>query len=790
MAAGGGSGLHAPATGLLLLLLCTAVERGCSAELAFAVEPSDDVAVLDQPLLLNCLVEGTPPVAISWRRNGLPLVDGGYAAILGNGSLQVARFQKVHMDGSSDEGEYDCLAQNRFGSVVSRRAKVQAAFMLDFHVLPQNAVVEEGGVARFQCQINGLPEPVITWERNLEPVDTDNARYTLLPTGVLQITGLRSEDSGIFRCVATNIANVKYSPEARLVVSDSHSTGYKDPMILVGPENLTRTVHQTAILECMATGNPRPIVSWSRLDGRPIGVEGIQVLGTGNLMISDLTVQHSGIYVCAANKPGTRVRRTAQGRLVVQAPAEFVQHPQSISRPVGTTAIFTCLAQGEPAPQITWLKNGQTLDPTEHIKLKNNNSTLTLYGISQDDEAIYQCVAENSAGSTQASARLTVLWAEGLPGPPQNVKALKTSATSIQVSWSEALQNTREIIGYVLHIRKTADPVEMEYQEAVSKSTFQQLVTDLEPSTSYSFYLKAYTSRGASKPSEVTVVQTLGEVPAMPVLYIKVLNTTAMQAQWEPSTKLGQQDGFKLFYRKVHVPNYTGPKVLPSNMTAYNITHLDSSVVYEVKLLAYNQHGDGNATVRFVSLKEATERAVLNPPCDCVKGDQSNKTSTTGIIIGIHIGVTCIIFCVLFLMLGYRGRLRMCRKGPQQLSTPQVTRTLRSPGMVVLNGAPQRDVEDPRDRGKQPELNEMQKLFSSPHPQSLLDKRIVEPVPALPTSHDATQVSMLAPDEFSITREDETHPPVRTSLQDPLAGCDYGSPLEREASNLGPTSEG
>lgn len=53
-------------------------------------------------------------------------------------------------------------------------------------------------------------------------------------------------------------------------------------------------------------------------DGRPIGVEGIQVLGTGNLMISDLTVQHSGIYVCAANKPGTRVRRTAQGRLVVQ----------------------------------------------------------------------------------------------------------------------------------------------------------------------------------------------------------------------------------------------------------------------------------------------------------------------------------------------------------------------------------------------------------------------------------------------------------------------------------------
>lgn len=50
-----------------------------------------------------------------------------------------------------------------------------------------------------------------------------------------------------------------------LVCTGSHSAVYKDPMILVGPENLTLTVHQTAILECIATGNPRPIVSWSRL---------------------------------------------------------------------------------------------------------------------------------------------------------------------------------------------------------------------------------------------------------------------------------------------------------------------------------------------------------------------------------------------------------------------------------------------------------------------------------------------------------------------------------------------
>ncbi|XP_062845821.1 immunoglobulin superfamily DCC subclass member 3 [Trichomycterus rosablanca] len=640
---------------LLGICLLVLLGEASGAELSFTLEPGDVIAVQEQPLVLHCRAEGIPPIITRWRRNGALLQQDQDHLTFTNGSLLIGRFQRTN-----NEGDYDCVAQNSFGRVISRKAKVQAAVLADFHEHPRSVRAELGGMARFQCHVHGLPEPLISWEKDERPVDTNDERYTLLPTGVLQVTAVRPGDAGLFGCVAHNSAGVKHSAGARLTVSDSQSSVFEEPVIVVGPENLTLTVHQTAILECVATGFPRPIVSWSRLDGRPIGVEGIQVLGTGNLMISDVSVKHSGIYVCAANKPGTRLRRTAQGRLVVRAPAELVQPPQSIARPVGTSAIFTCLAQGEPMPQITWLKNGQILEPGGHVKLRNNNSTLSISSISAQDEAIYQCIAENSAGSSQASARLTVLWADdGLPGVPTDVRANALSPTSIQVSWKEPSVNTQDIIGYVLHIRKTSEPLEMEYQEAVSKVTLQQVVGDLQPSTTYSFYLKAYTSHGASKASSTAQESTLGEVPAPPYLYTKVLNSSVVQATWEPSTKMGQHDGFRLYYRRAHDELYTGPVTLSRNVTLYNISLMDPAVVYEIKVLAFNRYGEGNATLRFISLKEGVEKSVLNVPCDCVKEEQ--KSSTTGIIIGIHIGVTCIIFCLLFLMFSYRSRLMLCK---------------------------------------------------------------------------------------------------------------------------------
>lgn len=82
-------------------------------------------------------------------------------------------------------------------------------------------------------------------------------------------------------------------------------------------------------------------------------------------------------------------------------------------------------------------------------------STLALTRISSEDEAIYQCIAENSAGTNQASARLAVAQAKDLPAAPEGLRASALSTNALQITWREPPANvTDSIIGYVLHIRK------------------------------------------------------------------------------------------------------------------------------------------------------------------------------------------------------------------------------------------------------------------------------------------------------------------------------------------------
>ncbi|TRY84796.1 hypothetical protein DNTS_008977 [Danionella cerebrum] len=589
---------------LVLSLIVTVTGLSLASDLSFIKEPIDVIAVRDRSLMLACQVEGEGPISIAWRRNGITVVLGPEVSILENGTLLISRFQK-------------------------RRDDAQA--LPKFHTHPESMAVDEGGVARFHCSIRGVPEAEIHWEKDWKALQTEESRYTLLPNGILQITSVRQSDSGGYRCVATNIAKTRYSNEAQLTVTVSSTRLYRDPVIVSGPQNLTLTVHQTAVLECIASGNPRPIVSWSRLDGRSIGVEGIQVLGSGNLIISDVSLQHSGIYVCSANRPGTRMRRTALGRLVVQAPPEFLQWPQSVSKPLGSSVVFTCQAQGVPEPHLIWLKNGQILSVRDNLKLTNNNS----------------------AGTNQASARLAVLATVDLPESPGELSVKALSVSSLRVEWKQP-EHTEAIIGYVLHIRKLGEPDSSELQEAVSKDTFQHDFTNLEQSTTFSIYVKAYSPQGASQQSESVIATTRGNVPLMPSFFTRVLNSSALQVFWDLPAQPGCLEGHTFCLRRLPETECVFEERFPAHINTHTLSNLDALSVYEIQLKAFNGNGDSITNKRLISLTETDKtgnKAAGESMCEC---SQDAGGALTGIMAGIHIALACIILCAFFLIFGYR----------------------------------------------------------------------------------------------------------------------------------------
>lgn len=82
-------------------------------------------------------------------------------------------------------------------------------------------------------------------------------------------------------------------------------------------------------------------------------------------------------------------------------------------------------------------------------------STLAVTRITAEDEAIYQCIAENSAGTNQASARLSVSQSVELPEAPRDLTATPLSTSSLRIRWKQPEPHVTDgIIGYVLHIRK------------------------------------------------------------------------------------------------------------------------------------------------------------------------------------------------------------------------------------------------------------------------------------------------------------------------------------------------
>ena len=64
-------------------------------------------------------------------------------------------------------------------------------------------VVNESGTASFQCEAEGNPKPKVTWLKQNSSLPAD--KRVVSSRGGLMITDVKSEDEGLYTCVARNI---------------------------------------------------------------------------------------------------------------------------------------------------------------------------------------------------------------------------------------------------------------------------------------------------------------------------------------------------------------------------------------------------------------------------------------------------------------------------------------------------------------------------------------------------------------------------------------------------------
>ncbi|RWS01936.1 lachesin-like isoform X2 [Dinothrombium tinctorium] len=219
-------------------------------------------------------------------------------------------------------------------------------------------------------------------------------------TYTLQLSKIQETDEGIYQC------QVLISSTSR-VTANLHLTVHIPPSISDdNPNTIMTSPGATIKLECNATGNPKPKLSWRRENNELLPTGGEVYLGN-ILHIYNITKNDRGAYYCLANNGvGKEARRNyiVEVKFAPEVTVPKEKYSQAIANPVD----LECHVKGYPHPTIFWSKNGvRVYDGSDyHITLTNYaldsmRTILRVKSITQWQFGKYTCTADNDLGSSE-----------------------------------------------------------------------------------------------------------------------------------------------------------------------------------------------------------------------------------------------------------------------------------------------------------------------------------------------------------------------------------------------------
>lgn len=245
----------------------------------------------------------------------------------------------------------------------------QAPFSLDhaprITIRMRSHRVPYGSSTRFTLNIQAKPEPQVKWSYNGKEIQA-STKYQITNLGgvlTLQINNCLTEDSGTYRVTCKNTKG-ETSDYATLEVAGAEYAAF----------------------------------SSVRKDEEP-----------PSFHVPEMT--KTEVYQFSS----TKTKETVKETVVVETkpaekPAKILTKPQSLSVDEGDNARFECDFEGDPAPAVSWLHEGQTMGPSarHHIVSSHNNSSFEISAAEMSDAGSYTLVVQNAGGKQEANFTLSV----------------------------------------------------------------------------------------------------------------------------------------------------------------------------------------------------------------------------------------------------------------------------------------------------------------------------------------------------------------------------------------------
>ncbi|XP_042616936.1 neogenin-like isoform X7 [Cyprinus carpio] len=497
----------------------------------FLKKPANIYAHEATDVTFECEVTGSPAPTIKWVKNGDAVIPSDYFKIIKEQNLLVLGLVK------SDEGFYQCLAENDAGNVQSSAQLI---------ILDQDVAI---------------PSPPPT---SLTRATTDR----LMPGS----RGSAGPTPSAPRDVVASLVSTRFIKLTWRLPAEPHG------------DDVTYSVYYS-----LEGNNRERIVNTSRPGEMQVTIQNLMP----DTKYSFRVVAHN------RNGPGESsapLRVATQPEVQVPGPAPNLHAVVMSPTTVSLSWDMPLTGNGEIQNyKIYYMEKG--MDSEQDLDV--NTLSYTMTGLKKFTEYSFRVVAYNKHGPGVSTEDISVRTYSDVPSaPPQNTTFEVLNSKSIMVRWQPPPADAQngEITGYKIRYRKGTR--KSEAAEITSGSQLYQLIDGLQRGTEYMLRVSAITVNGTGPATDWTTAETFESdldettVPDVPSsLHVRPLVNSIVVSWTPPENQDIVVRGYTIGYG-IGSPHAQTIKV-DYKQRYYTIENLNPSSHYVITLKAFNNVGEG-----------------------------------------------------------------------------------------------------------------------------------------------------------------------------------------------------